>query len=148
MRKQCLYSCSIPSFFILLFIYSRDLLMRDKVTLIILYHQGNDLSTFCCFLWSINRRICSRSRRTTETARNPHKGLCTKNRQTLIGYIWRHGKWCFYVSSRSPSSWNCWSCSSYIKNSRNFTQIKIWDFSFLPRFHILLIWILLILIKY
>ncbi|KAF9660762.1 hypothetical protein SADUNF_SadunfMtG0007700 (mitochondrion) [Salix dunnii] len=31
--------------------------------------------------------ICPGSGRTTETARNPHKGLCTKNRQTLMLWV-------------------------------------------------------------
>nr|VDD22753.1 unnamed protein product [Brassica oleracea] len=47
------------------------------------------------------------SGRTTKTSRNHHKGLCTKNGQTYMGCIRRHGKGCFYVSNRSPSSWNC-----------------------------------------
>ncbi|MBA0870917.1 hypothetical protein Goshw_018781 [Gossypium schwendimanii] len=28
-----------------------------------------------------------------------------------MGCIRRHGKICFHVSNRSPSSWNCGSCS-------------------------------------
>ncbi|XVF77635.1 hypothetical protein PTKIN_Ptkin14bG0062400 [Pterospermum kingtungense] len=55
--------------------------------------------------------IYPRSGRTTETSRKHHKDLCTKNGQALMVCIRRHGKRCFYVNNRSPSSWNCGSCS-------------------------------------
>ncbi|KAB5511307.1 hypothetical protein DKX38_030102 (mitochondrion) [Salix brachista] len=35
----------------------------------------------------VEQIICPGSGRTTETARNPHKGLCTKNRQTLMLWV-------------------------------------------------------------
>nr|UEN67251.1 clp protease proteolytic subunit [Sophora prazeri] len=73
--------------------------------------QGNDPSTRLFFLLGTNGRIYPGSGRTIEIARNYHKGLCTKNGQTFMACIRRHGKRCFYVGNRSPSSRNCWSCS-------------------------------------
>ena len=73
--------------------YSLSLLFDSSYEIeksfIMLYHQGNDPSTGCRFLWGTSRRICHGSGRTTETARNHHKGLCIKNGQTLMGCIRR-----------------------------------------------------------
>ena len=71
---------------IFFFISSPRRIVRDRGTFyyVIIYHQGHDPSTYWRFLWGTNGRIYPGYGRTTETARNPYNGLCTKIGQALM----------------------------------------------------------------
>lgn len=134
---------------ILLSFFYLPLIMRNRETFFILYHQGNDPSTRWFFFWSSNGRIHPGSGRTAETTWNPDKGLCTKNGETLLGCIRRHGKRYFYVSNRGPSLWNCWSCSGWMTiNSLNFASIRDlkWTLPRLIFYDFYIYWLMILLI--
>nr|YP_010006401.1 ClpP [Dilkea retusa]QNR05076.1 ClpP [Dilkea retusa] len=71
------------------------------------YHQGNDPSTAWCFFGGKHKRTCHGNGRTNDHSGKHRQNLCTKNGPTLRDHSRRPGKGFFYVSNRSPSSWNC-----------------------------------------
>ena len=125
MHKRCLYGCSILSFSpcLLFFIPSLCPIMRDRGIVHYVISSG---------LWSINLLVLfmrhpqenlSWKRKNYWNSAKPSQGLCTKNGQSFMGCIRRHGKGCFYVSNRSPRLWHCWSCSD--RKYRGF-RINLW----------------------
>ncbi|KAG8483062.1 hypothetical protein CXB51_021954 [Gossypium anomalum] len=62
----------------------------------------------CLYSSRLIMRIYPGSGITTETSRKPHKGLCTKNGQALMGCIRIHGKRCFLCQQQKPKLMELW----------------------------------------
>ncbi|KAL2901340.1 ATP-dependent Clp protease proteolytic subunit [Bienertia sinuspersici] len=67
---------------------------------------GNDSSTRKLFLRAQTGEFLLEAEELLKL-RETLTGFMYNERANLYGYIRRFGKGCFYVSNRSPSSWNC-----------------------------------------